>query len=244
MLPTTPPCLLPADEAQRLRSLRAYHLLQAPPERVFAELVALSAQVFGLPASLLAIVEAAQVIYKASYGLPGLRGHSRAETLCALTIYQNKPVVFGDLAQAQHALLSDTALVAVRANGVRFYAGAPLRLPDAQPLGTLCVLGYAPRAFTAPEQGLLEQLAHVLSQVIAARHTCLRSSGLGWTHWEGVESQLADEVQQVATFVRHLLAPVQTPLVTVPPQVVRQVRQRLQVLNELLLEYRREDSPS
>jgi GAF domain-containing protein len=237
MLPFPVASLLPADETQRLRSLRAYHLLQAPPERVFAELVALSAHVFGLPVALLAIVEAQEVIYKATYGLPGLRVHPRAETFCALAIHQNKPVVFWDVAQAQHALLSEAALAAVRAKGIRFYAGAPLRLPDAQPLGTLCVLGYEPRPFHAGEQDLLEQLAQVLGQTMAARHTCLSNPGLGWGHWEVIEEHLANEVQQLAAFVRQLLGPLTSPLVAVPLGVLAQVAPRLQALGELLLDY-------
>ncbi|MGI4734447.1 MAG: GAF domain-containing protein [Janthinobacterium lividum] len=243
MLLATPPCLLPVDEAQRLQSLRAYTLLHAPPERVFAELVALSAHVFGLPVSLLALVEADEVLYKANYGLPGLRGLPRAETFCDLAIRQNKCVVFWDVDQAQHALLTEAAVAAVRARGVRFYAGAPLRLPDAQTVGTLCVVGYEPRPFSAQEQHLLVQLAQVVSLTIAARHTCLTNRGLGWAHWGGLEDQLAEQVLTLSAGVRQLVAPLGCPLLGVPPLVLAQVQQRLHDLAELLQEYQPAGSP-
>jgi GAF domain-containing protein len=227
------PQLLPDQEAQRLRSLRAAHILNVPPERVLAGFVTLSAQVFSLPVSLLAIVEAEEVFYKATYGLPGLRPHPRAETLCTLAIHQNESVIFPDVAQAQHAHLSAATVASVQARGIRFYAAAPLRLPDQQPIGALCVLGCEPRPFHAQEQHLLEQLAQVVSQTLVARHTCLAQQELGWSQWQVVEEQLAEQVQTLGTFVGELLAPLrQLSLVE-----LTQVEQRLQVLRELLVDY-------
>jgi GAF domain-containing protein len=230
---STAPSVLPDQEAQRLRSLRAAYILQVPPERVLAGFVALSAQVFSLPISLLAIVEAEEVLYKASYGLPGLRTHPRAETFCALAIDQNEPIVFRDVAQAQHAHLAATTVAAVQAKGIRFYAAAPLRLPDQQPIGTLCVLGYEPRPFHPQEQDLLEQLAQVVSQTLAARHTCLSSQGLGWTQWQVVEERLAEQVQTLVTFIQQPL----TPRTRLSPVELTHVVQRLQTLRELVQDY-------
>jgi GAF domain-containing protein len=240
VLSPTSPALLPANKAnetQRLQSLRAYNLLHTPPERVFAELVALSAHVFSLPVSLLAFVEADEVVYKANYGLPGLRGLPRAETFCDIAICQNKCVVFWDVDQAQHALLTEAAVAAVRAKGVRFYAGTPLRLPDAQTVGTLCVAGYEPRSFNAQEQHLLEHLAQVVELLIVARHACLTNRGLGWAHWGRLEDQLAEQVQTLGTWVQQQLAPFGAPLLAATPGVLVQVQQRLHELHEVLQEY-------
>jgi GAF domain-containing protein len=233
----TPSCLLPTEEAQRLRSLRAHQLQHAPPERVFAALVAVSAHVFGLPVSLLAIVEAEEVFYRATYGLPDLRRYPRAETLCALTIQQNTSVIFCDVAQAHHALLTDAMRAAVAAHGVHFYAGALLRLPDTQAVGTLCVVGYQPRPFSVGEQHLLEQLAQVLGQLLAARQTCMTTPALGWAHWQVVEEQLAEQVRSLGTWLEQRRVLPGLPLATVPPRELAQVRRRLQVLHELLQEY-------
>jgi hypothetical protein len=238
----TPSCLLPANEAERLQSLRAAHILHAPPERVFAELVALSAHVFGLPISLLGIVEADKVVYKATYGLPGLRVLARAETLCALPVGRNQSVVFCDVTQAQQAGLPEVAVAAVRARGVHFYAGAPLRLPDGQTVGTLCVAGYAPRPFSASEQRLLEQLAQVGSLLLAARYTCLTTRELGWGHWGVLEDQLAEAVQTLGAWVQQRLRPLGGSLLAVPPVVRAQVQQRLQELQELLRQYQPADT--
>ncbi|MGI4874301.1 MAG: GAF domain-containing protein [Janthinobacterium lividum] len=231
--------MLPVDEAQRLQRLRTYHLLHTPPERVFAELVALSAHVFGLPISLLGIVGAADVVYKATYGVPGLRVLPRAETFCALTVWKNQSVVLCDLTQAQQAGLPEAAVATARARSMRFYAGAPLRLPDAQIVGSLCVAGYAPRSFSTPEQHLLEQVAQVVSQTLAARYTCLTNRELGWGHWGVLEDQLATEVQTLRAWVQQRLAPLGGAL---PPVVCAQVQQRLYELYKLLQQYQPVDA--
>jgi hypothetical protein len=236
MRPPTPPCLLPPQEAQRLRSLRAHQLQRAPPERAFAALVAVCAQVFGLPISLLALVEAEEVFYRATYGLSGLRSYPRAETLCAIAIQQNRSVIFCDVAQAEHALLSDAMRAAAHAHGVGFYAGALLRLPDQQAVGTLCVLGYQPRSFSVEEQHVLEQLAHVLGQMMAARQTCLTTRSLGWEHWQLVEEQLAEKVLSLGTWLGQRPAPLGSLLAAASQELV-QVRRHLHALHELLQDY-------
>jgi GAF domain-containing protein len=238
VLSPTPACLLPVNEAQRLQSLRTYNLLQAPPERVFAELVSLSAHVFRLPVSLLGIVGADEVVYKATYGLPGLRVRPRGETFCALAVSQNKSFVFCDVTQAQHASLTEAAQKAVLALGAHFYAGAPLRLPDAQTIGALCVAGFETRPFIPQEQRLLELLAQVVGLTLAARHTCLTSRGLGWVHWQMLEDQLAEAVQTLGAWVQQRLATPGKPLLPVHTLV----QQRLYGLQELLRQYQPDDA--
>jgi GAF domain-containing protein len=233
---STPSLLLPPTEQARLSSLRTHNIVSAPSERIFAELVELSAHVFGLPVSLLAIVDAEQVVYKASHGLPALRSQPRAETLCAIVVRENKPVVFTDIAATQHPYLLPTAALAAQAAGVRFYAGAPLRLSDTYSLGTLCVLGYQPRAFSASEQHLLEQLAHVASLTIAARCACLAGEGLGAAHWSIIEDQLAEEVRALVALVRYLLSRPR-PELAMPLLVLDHVARRLREVRELLEEY-------
>jgi GAF domain-containing protein len=233
---STPSLLLPPTEQARLSSLRTHNIVGVPCERIFAELVELSAHVFSLPVSLLAIVDAEQVVYKASHGLPALRPQPRAETLCAIVVRENKPVVFTDIAAAQHPYLLPAAVLAAQVAGVRFYAGAPLRLSDTHSLGTLCVLGYQPRAFSSGEQDLLEQLAYVAGLVIAARYACLAGEGLGAAHWSVIEDQLAEEVRALVALVRYLLSRPR-PELAVPLLVLDHVARRLRDVREVLEEY-------
>jgi hypothetical protein len=237
---STPSLLLPPDEADRLTTLRTYNIAAAPPERVFAELVELSAHVFSLPIALISIVEADHVVYKAVYGLPGVPPYPRADTLCALVVRANRPVVLTDVAAARHPLLLSAAEIAAQVAGIRFYAGAPLRVSPAHSLGTLCVLGYQPRTFTAEEQHLLEQFAHVVGLAIVARHACLVEEGLGASHWGIVEHQLAEEVRALVALVRYLLQRA-SPQLAVPLRVLDHVGRRLADVREMLEEYQPRD---
>jgi GAF domain-containing protein len=236
MFSSTPTLLLPPDEADRLDTLRTYDMVAAPPERVFAELVELSAHIFSLPIALISIVDAEQVVYKAVHGLPGVPPKPRAETLCSLVVRQNQPVVLDDVAAARHPFLLSAADIAAQAAGIRFYAGAPLRVSPAHSMGTLCVLGYQPRTFTAEEQHLLEQFAHVVGLAIVARHACLVEEGIGAIHWGIVEHQLAEEVRALVALVRYLLHRT-SPQLAVPLRVLEHVGRRLADVREMLEEY-------
>jgi hypothetical protein len=243
MLLATPAYLLPPNEAARLRSLHACGILPAPPERVFSELVACSARVFGLPMALLALVDAEQVVYKAKCGIAGPRVYPRAETFCAIAVQQNQSLIFCDVAHAQHACLTKAAAARARAAGVRFYAGVPLRTPDEYPLGALCVLGYEPRRFRAEELHLLEQIAAVLGLLIATRHACLTTPQLGWAHWQLVEDELAKEAHALSALGHKLLAPVDGWPAGLPG-VLGQLEARLRAMRELLQDYSVAYAPS
>jgi hypothetical protein len=162
------------DEPARLRTLHHYDVLPSQQEPVFDELVRLSAQVFSLPISLIALVDADEVTYKANLGLPGLQQQPRGEAICALVVCQRTPLVFTNLSRPrQLQRLTEMAAVAAQAKSILFYAGAPLHMPTQYPIGSLCVIGYAPRNFSAEEQQLLKQLADIVSELITVRHICL-----------------------------------------------------------------------
>jgi hypothetical protein len=232
----TPACLIPPDETARLRSLHTHRLLQAPPERVFSVLVTVSARLFDLPVSLLALVDAEHVVYKALYGVAKLPVYPRAATFCALVVQQSQSVILPDLAQAPPASLLPTAAATAQAAGVRFYAGAPLRLSDERTVGTLCVLGYTPRRFSVAEQQLLESIAAVLGLMMTARHTCLSQPELGWSHWEVLEEQLAEAACALVSWLAQLRTPVRAGKL-VPAWVLKEVLARLAALRQLLQDY-------
>ena len=50
---------------------------------------------------------------------------------------------------------------------VRFYAGAPLTLPDQSRVGTLCVIDHRPRRLNEGELGLLRDLADMVERELA-----------------------------------------------------------------------------
>jgi len=227
----TPVSLLPAGEFERLQTLRHYAVLPSLQEPVFNELVGLAARIFNLPIALVALVDADEVSYKANEGLPGLLRQPRVEALCALAVRQHKTVVLADVAQEQG--ITDEAATATGAKNLRFYAGAPLIMPNRCAIGTLCVIDHRPRTFSTDEQLLLEQLASLVSGTIALRHGC---ASQGDAHWLAVQQHLVDELRELVALVRYLSARFGTQ-VPVSAAVLEPVQRRLQDLRAVLQEY-------
>ncbi|GAB3874921.1 hypothetical protein GCM10028824_28980 [Hymenobacter segetis] len=234
-MPATPPSLLPADEPERLQSIRAYDVLPTLAEPLFDEFVALTAQVFSLPISLIALVEEDDVYYPANHGMPGNDQQPRVEALCSSAIQQARAVVYHDLVLESSATITPEAARAAQDNELRFYAGAPLRLPDQRLLGTLCIIDRQPRTFSADEQQVLDHLAAVVSQTIAVRHACLAQPPGGAGEWERLRTQLQEELRELTALVRYLFTRhgVQIP---VPADLLTQVERRLFDLQRLLNE--------
>jgi GAF domain-containing protein len=156
------PAPLPPDEADRLRALQRYGVLDTPAEEAFDELVHLAASICGVPTALVSLVDAERQWFKARFGF---QPHStpRDVSFCAHAILRADVLVVEDA----HAdvRFEDNPLV-TRAPFIRFYAGAPLVTRDGFRIGTLCVIDSRPRTL-GREQGLaLRTLAHqVLAQL-------------------------------------------------------------------------------
>ena len=231
----TPASLLPNDELERLRSLRAHDVLPSFSEPLFDEFVALTAQVFSLPISLIAVVEEDEVLYPVNVGLPGHQRQPRVETLCATAIQKARAVVYHDLAIETSATLRPEALHAAEGNDLRFYAGALLLLPDQRSLGTLCIIDRQPRIFSAAEQQVLNCLASLVSQALAARLACLAQPAAGAERWEQLHARLQEELRDLMALVRYLFTRhgVQIP---VPAEMLSQVENHLLDLQRIISE--------
>jgi GAF domain-containing protein len=230
----TPPSLLPANETKRLQTLSAYDILHSLQEPLFTEIVELTATLFNVPISLIALVGADEVEYKAVHGLPGLRSQPRVEAICSLAVKEEQVVVFTDLAHS-HALTLE-ATMAAQAKGLRFYAGAPICAPGGYCMGTLCLIDRQPRAFSAAEQQVLEQHAHLVAWLIAVRQYCLADQAQGQEHWTAVRTELAWEVQALIALVRYL-ATYSGTHIPVPTDVLELMGRRLADLRSKLADF-------
>jgi diguanylate cyclase (GGDEF)-like protein len=134
--------LLPPDEDDRLATLAAYGVLDTAADVRFDRIVQLAAEHFDAPISLLSFVDANRQWFKATSGLQ-VREAPRAHAFCAHAILTPDDVMVVENA-ASDPRFCDNVLVAGDAH-IRFYAGAPLRAENGQPLGTLCILDRKPR---------------------------------------------------------------------------------------------------
>src|SRR4030095_3418873 len=85
---------IPPDETRRLEVLRAYDILNTPPEPAFDALAILAAQMGRTPSPLVALIDEHREWFKASVGLD-LKEATR-EGFCSYTILDRCPLTVPD----------------------------------------------------------------------------------------------------------------------------------------------------
>jgi signal transduction histidine kinase len=151
MLP--PP--LPPDESRRLQALRNLCVLDTPAEERFDRIVRAAARMFGVPISLVSLVDASRQWFKARVGLSAAET-SREVSFCAHALLRPDTFVVPDT--FRDARFHDNPLV-LGAPFIRFYAGHPVRAPDGSRVGTLCLIDSTPRDFSDADRAALADLA-------------------------------------------------------------------------------------
>lgn len=137
-----------SSDLSRSQTLRSLAELDTSVDAALDDLVRLAAHALNCPVVAVCLADEDRHWVKASFGLqmhPALnnpRFHLE-------TIRERDLVVVTD-AQLDPRFVDDPAVA--QGNGVRFYAGAPLRV-DGHVVGTLCLSGPEPRALSSTERG-------------------------------------------------------------------------------------------
>jgi diguanylate cyclase (GGDEF)-like protein len=152
------------EEARRLAAVRRLGLLDTPPEERFDVFTRLAASVTGAPVSTISLIDEQRVWFKSSRGLPeGVREVPRDIAACALMAGINDDVLVIPDA-TQDARVAASPLV-TGDFGMRFYAGAPLRAPTGEVIGSLCVID---RVVREPDASLIQALGDLARGVSSA----------------------------------------------------------------------------
>ncbi len=159
----------PPDEQARLRALRAYEILDTPPEPSFDRLSRLAAMVLGTPMALITLVDAERQWFKARIGLD-LQQTDRALSFCAYAVADRELVVVPDATDDRR--FRDNPMV-LGPPSIRFYAGAPLTTPDGFVLGTLCGIDTVPHVggLSEAQQVHLTDLASLVVDELELRRS-------------------------------------------------------------------------
>ncbi len=156
----------PAEEQFRLAALHYLGLLDTPAERDFDDLVALAQVLFQVPIALISLIDRDRQWFKARAGFDGQEG-PRATSFCGHAILAPEGLVVPDASRDPR--FHDNPFV-TGAPHIRFYAGAPLRLPSGYAIGTLCIIDRAPRpGFGPADQARLASLAGLVVELMGLR---------------------------------------------------------------------------
>ncbi|MBT9494109.1 MAG: EAL domain-containing protein [Paucibacter sp.] len=156
------------QELERLSALRGLRVLDSPHEPEFDAMVQAAALACAAPVARIGLVDEQRVWFKAGVGLAGLDELPRNEAFCSHAIAAEG--IFEVEDASLDGRFCDVPAVA-GAVGLRFYAGASLRLAGGQVVGTLCVMDVQPRRLTVVQREILAQLAKAVTQVLELRRS-------------------------------------------------------------------------
>ncbi len=201
----------------RLAALDSYQILDTPPEPAFDDIVMIAREVCHTPVALVSLVVEERQWFKAALGFEACETPI-GQSVCAHAIVQGSTLIIEDLAQDPRT--RDNTLVTA-APFIRFYAGALLRSPEGESLGTLCVIDTEPRpqGLTAAQTTALEALARQVMQTMEMRKEMVRGVAIARANLqlgeslraEGIRTITAQEAGRIGTFEVDLATNVMRP---------------------------------
>ncbi len=170
--------IIPPNDKLRLEALEYFDILNELPDRYFSNLAHIIALAFKSEIALISLVSEKDVYFKGNHGMEGINKVERGKSLCSLAILDPEPTIFND-ALKEPCLLSNPLVIGDF--GLRFYAGAPMITREGFAIGTVCIIGKAPRQFTGQEKNLLilfaknamielESRKEIKNQIIMSRY--------------------------------------------------------------------------
>lgn len=128
---------VPENEKTRLSALRQLNVLDSPFETMFDDITKLASHVCGTPVALISLVDENRQWFKSEVGLPGVRETPRESAFCAHTIMSPSLM---EVADATLDVRFASNPLVLGDPSIRFYAGAPIVMPQGESIGTLCVI--------------------------------------------------------------------------------------------------------
>jgi diguanylate cyclase (GGDEF)-like protein len=153
---------IPQNEAERLHALRALQILDSSHEERFDRVTRLARRLFGVPISLVSLIDEDRQWFKSAQGLD-VSETSREVSFCGHAINQTGLFIVPDVLDDER--FHDNPLV-THAPNIRFYAGYVLKIRQGINIGTLCLIDSKPREMDDEDRQLLQDLGEMIEQEI------------------------------------------------------------------------------
>lgn len=160
--PAAPP---PPNEAERQRALESYQVLDVKADPVFETITRLTAEICGVPISLLSLIDRDRQWFFARCGID-LEATPRSHALCAHAILQDSLMEIPDASTDER--FADSPLV-TGYPGIRFYAAQPLATSEGLNLGTACVAAPETRKLESFQRAALKEVASMVTMLLESR---------------------------------------------------------------------------
>ncbi len=171
--PAAPPAANALEDPARLAALRATGLLESAEVATFDRVTRLAARALKAPLAQVNLVSADAQVPKAAYA-PDDPEPERwrvpvglASSFCQHVVTTGEPLVVGDA--RVHPLVRENR--ATTEAGIVAYASVPLRAPDGAVIGSVCVVDFEPREWSAADLEALHACAEVAAEAVRVRAT-------------------------------------------------------------------------
>ncbi|TDO20723.1 ATP-binding protein [Pedobacter duraquae] len=156
------------NEAERLKALQSYHILDTAEDADFDDLTALAAAICQTPIALISLVDQKRQWFKSHKGLSA-RETPRDYSFCAHGLaVPTQPLIVTDA--TRDVRFKENPLV-TGDPGIVFYAGVPLVNTDGFALGSLCVIDTESRELSAEQIAGLSILGRQVIDKLELRRT-------------------------------------------------------------------------
>lgn len=157
-------------EIARLARLKKLSVLDSANEPLFDAITKLASQICRTPIALISLIDEERQWFKANVGLEGVSETPREYAFCAHTIQQDEILEVSDASLDPR--FRQNPLVLGNPN-IRFYAGAPLTMPDGYRMGSLCVIDRSPSLLSENQRQSLLSLADIVSLALIMRENAI-----------------------------------------------------------------------
>jgi hypothetical protein len=158
-----PPIL--EDEPARLEALATYDILDTPEEQAYDDLTLLASFVCDTPIALISVIDKDRQWFKSKHGTD-VTETPRDLSFCAHAIVEPGTLVIPDTLEDHRFAFHPMVL---EPPNIRFYAGAPLRVPGGHAFGTICVIDRVPRELGERQVSVLEALSRQVVSLFELR---------------------------------------------------------------------------
>jgi PAS domain S-box-containing protein len=183
--------LLPKDESARLKHLCQYQILDTDPEAAFDDLTVLAATLCDTPVALITFIDEQRQWFKSKVGVD-ITETPRDIAFCSHTILHPEILIVPDTLTDERFA---THPLVIGEPYIRFYAGAPLVLPNGHILGTLCVIDLVVRELNPKQIESLQALSRQAVAQLELRKQLLQAKHITQVLWESEAALCESEAQ-------------------------------------------------
>lgn len=154
-----PDTALSFKEVHRLEKLKEYQILDTHSEDTFDKIALMASQIFNTPCAFITFIDQDRAFLKSNLSALPINEVEREGTLSLRTILNDDITIYNDT--HSHPELIESQFISGE-NGIRFFAGVPLKSPEGFNVGVLSVADYLPREVTNLQLDMLKTLSKII----------------------------------------------------------------------------------